>query len=65
MYTESLGSHIADQFINVHFYITNNYYMKYLGNAWDMVIYGPSIHAQLLLTELKNGVVNTIHAEMQ
>jgi hypothetical protein len=39
--------------------------MKYLHNAWDKVTYGPSIHAQLLLTELEREVVNVIHAEMQ
>jgi hypothetical protein len=39
--------------------------MKYLHNAWDKVMYGPPIHAKLLLTELKSEVVNVIHAEMQ
>jgi hypothetical protein len=39
--------------------------MKYLHNAWDKVTYGPSIHAKLLLTELKSEDVNVIHAEMQ
>jgi len=39
--------------------------MKYLHNARDKVTYGPSIHARLLLTELKSEIVNVIHAEIQ